>query len=444
MTGWPALPGEIQDASTRSDISRGAPAVVLRHRAGRFPRRKIRAGADGETARRDQRPEFPARQQGAFRRGVQRHRGGPGPRARQAARRSRRVRCLRHRGKAGGCGEIRRVGRSLPRQRARARERNRLQRGVSGDRGGLPRSGGLADPHNRGRGPGRRARRRQREERLRPVPHAQPAARQTLPRADRRCFLRTVRRRQARCPRRAQAPPRDGRGKAPRLTRARRAFLGGAAIDRNSAGTPLRREVPSRIRRGRQGFRIRRQGDGKTRGARRFRSAEGAGFIESRLARAIFRAMMPSPAARSELAPTGKLRVGINYGNFLLVSRDPASGGYRGIAVDLGRELGRRLDVPVDLVAFETAGKLADAVKAGVWDVAFLGNEPQRAGEIAFSPAYLEIEAGYLVPASSPIRTMAEVDQEGVRIAVAAKSAYDLYLSRNLKHARLVRAQGID
>jgi polar amino acid transport system substrate-binding protein len=154
--------------------------------------------------------------------------------------------------------------------------------------------------------------------------------------------------------------------------------------------------------------------------------------------------MTPSPAARSELAPTGKLRVGINYGNFLLVNKDPASGEYRGIAVDLGRELGRRLDVPVDLVAFETAGTLADAAKAGAWDVAFLGNEPQRAGEIAFSPAYLEIEAGYLVPAGSPIRTIAEVDREGVRIAVAAKSAYDLYLRRNLKHAQLVRAQGID
>jgi polar amino acid transport system substrate-binding protein len=154
--------------------------------------------------------------------------------------------------------------------------------------------------------------------------------------------------------------------------------------------------------------------------------------------------MTPSPAARSELAPTGKLRVGINYGNFLLVNKDPASGEYRGIAVDLGREIGRRLGVPVDLVAYETAGKLADGVKAGAWDVAFLGNEPQRAGEIAFSPAYLEIEAGYLVPAGSPIRAMAEVDREGVRIAVAAKSAYDLYLSRSLKHAQLVRAQGID
>src|SRR5258707_3087102 len=111
------------------------------------------------------------------------------------------------------------------------------------------------------------------------------------------------------------------------------------------------------------------------------------------------------PAARSELAPTGKLRVGINVQNFLLVNKERVGGEYSGIAVDLGRELGRRLGVPVELVPFDTAGKLADAVKAGAWDVAFLGNEPTRASEIAFSAAYLEIEAGYLVPAGSPIRS---------------------------------------
>jgi polar amino acid transport system substrate-binding protein len=145
-------------------------------------------------------------------------------------------------------------------------------------------------------------------------------------------------------------------------------------------------------------------------------------------------------AVRNELAPTGKLRVGINYGNFLLVNPDRSSG----IAVDLGRELGRRLDVPVELVTFPTAGKLADAAKEGAWDVAFLGAEPQRANEIAFTAAYLEIPATYLVPAGSPIRAIADVDRDGVRVAVASKSAYDLYLSRSLKHARLVRAEGID
>jgi len=149
-------------------------------------------------------------------------------------------------------------------------------------------------------------------------------------------------------------------------------------------------------------------------------------------------------AARSELAPTGKLRVGINVQNFLLVNKERTDGQYSGIAVDLGRELGRRLGVPVELVAFDTAGKLADAVKSGAWDVAFLGNEPTRANEIAFSAAYLEIEAGYLVPAGSPIRAIEDVDREGVRVAVNAKSAYDLYLTRNLQRAKLFRAPTVD
>jgi polar amino acid transport system substrate-binding protein len=102
------------------------------------------------------------------------------------------------------------------------------------------------------------------------------------------------------------------------------------------------------------------------------------------------------------------------------------------------------LDIPVEFVRFDTAGGMADAVRTGVWDVAFLGAEPQRAGEIAFTAAYLEIPATYLVPAGSPIRSIAEVDREGVRIAVAEKSAYELFLSRNVKHARLVLTKGLD
>jgi polar amino acid transport system substrate-binding protein len=149
-------------------------------------------------------------------------------------------------------------------------------------------------------------------------------------------------------------------------------------------------------------------------------------------------------AARSELAPTGTLRVGINYGNFLLVSKDQASGETRGIAVDMATELARRLGVAFEIVAYKGAGQMADAAAAGTWDVAFLGAEPARANEIAFTAAYLEIPSGYLVPAGSPIRGMAEVDSDGVRVAVAAKSAYDLYLSRSLQRATLVRAEGID
>ena len=153
--------------------------------------------------------------------------------------------------------------------------------------------------------------------------------------------------------------------------------------------------------------------------------------------------MQISSAARSELAPGGKLRVGLNYGNFLLVLKDGPGGEPRGIAPDLGRELAKRVGVPLEFVKFEQAGKLADAVKDGKCDVGFLGAEPQRANEIAFTAAYLEIPVTFLVPAGSPIRTIADVDKEGVKIAVSERSAYDLYLSRNLKKAQLVRAQGI-
>ena len=115
----------------------------------------------------------------------------------------------------------------------------------------------------------------------------------------------------------------------------------------------------------------------------------------------------------------------------------------RGIAPDLARELGRRVGVPVEFVRYDQAGKMADGVASGAWDIAFLAAEPARANVIAFTAAYLEIEAGYLVPPGSPIRTIEEVDRPGVRIAVANKAAYDLYLSRTLEHAELIRAEGI-
>jgi polar amino acid transport system substrate-binding protein len=151
-----------------------------------------------------------------------------------------------------------------------------------------------------------------------------------------------------------------------------------------------------------------------------------------------------APTVRSELAPTGTLRVGLNHQNFLLVTKGSSATDPRGVAPDLARELGRRLGVPVEFSRFDTAGKLADGVRTGAWDVAFLGAEPQRASEIAFTAAYLEIPATYLVPAGSPIRSLAEVDRAGVRIAVSDKSAYELWLSRNITHATLMRTQGID
>jgi polar amino acid transport system substrate-binding protein len=149
-------------------------------------------------------------------------------------------------------------------------------------------------------------------------------------------------------------------------------------------------------------------------------------------------------ATRSSLAPAGKLRAGINYSNFVLATRDPSTGQPRGIAAELAREIAKRLDVPLEFVTFDSAGRMADAAASGVWDIAFLANEPERASRIAFSPPYLEIEAGYLVPPGSPIRSIAAADAAGLRIAIAEKSAYDLFLSRSLQHARLVPAKGMD
>ena len=151
-----------------------------------------------------------------------------------------------------------------------------------------------------------------------------------------------------------------------------------------------------------------------------------------------------SHAVRSELAPTGKLRVGINHGNFLLVAPGSSATEPRGVAPDIARELGRRVGMPVEFIRFDTAGKLGDGVRTGAWDVAFLGAEPQRAEEIAFTAAYLEIPATYLVPAGSSIRAVTEVDRDGVRIAVPEQSAYGLYLSRSVKHARLVLTKSLD
>jgi polar amino acid transport system substrate-binding protein len=143
---------------------------------------------------------------------------------------------------------------------------------------------------------------------------------------------------------------------------------------------------------------------------------------------------------RSDLAPTGRLRVGINYGNPVLATRDATSGDLGGVAVDLARELGDRADLPVALVGYESAGQMVEGLRAGAWDVAFLAVDRARAGEIDFTAPYIEIEGTYLVPSGSPIREIADVDSDGIRIAVSANSAYDLFLARSLKNAELVRA----
>jgi polar amino acid transport system substrate-binding protein len=141
----------------------------------------------------------------------------------------------------------------------------------------------------------------------------------------------------------------------------------------------------------------------------------------------------------SDLAPTGVLRVAINLGNIVLAQRDPVAGEPRGVTPELAHELARRLGVPVALQTFDAAGKVFDAVKAGGIDILFLAIEPVRAAEIAFTAPYVIIEGVYMVPRGSPLKTVADVDRPGVRIAVNKASAYDLFLTRSLKAATLVR-----
>ena len=148
--------------------------------------------------------------------------------------------------------------------------------------------------------------------------------------------------------------------------------------------------------------------------------------------------------ARAELAPTGVLRAGINMSNFLLVTGSTPEGDPDGVSPDMARAVAERLGVPLKLVPFKTPGELADAAVEDLWDIGNIGAEPERAKTIAFTPAYVEIEATYLIPAESPIQSIDEVDRDGVRIAVSARSAYELWLSDNIRHAELVLAQGID
>jgi polar amino acid transport system substrate-binding protein len=151
------------------------------------------------------------------------------------------------------------------------------------------------------------------------------------------------------------------------------------------------------------------------------------------------------PNIVTELAPGGRLRAAINFGNGVLAQKDKATGEPRGVTAALSRELGRRLGVPVEFVAFDQAGKVFDALASGAWDIAFLAIDPLRAAEINFTAPYVVIEGKYLVPASSPVRSVADVDRDGLRIALARGSAYDLHLTRTLEHATLVRApDGID
>ena len=147
--------------------------------------------------------------------------------------------------------------------------------------------------------------------------------------------------------------------------------------------------------------------------------------------------------AVSELAPRGLLRAGINLSNFLLVTGKDSAGGPIGLAPDMASAIASQLNVEIELVPFSSPGELADAAGSDIWDIGLIAAEPARAESIAFTPAYVEIEATYLVPKGSALRAIADVDRPGVRIAVSERSAYDLYLTRSLKHASLVRAKGL-
>ena len=151
-----------------------------------------------------------------------------------------------------------------------------------------------------------------------------------------------------------------------------------------------------------------------------------------------------SDQAKAELAPTGVLRAAINMGNFLLVTGKTASGDPDGVSPDMARNIAARLGVGVTFVPYAKPSQLADDGGKGIWDIGLIGAEPARAQKIDFTAAYVEIEATYLVPAGSSIQSIAEVDRPGIRIAVSAGSAYDLWLERNIKNATLVRASGLE
>jgi polar amino acid transport system substrate-binding protein len=154
--------------------------------------------------------------------------------------------------------------------------------------------------------------------------------------------------------------------------------------------------------------------------------------------------LAPSPEAILALAPTGILRAGINLSNFLLVSSVGDDGAPVGVSPDMARALAAVLDVDVKLITYENPGDVADAAMTGAWDIGNIGAEPARAEFINFTDAYAEIESTYLVPADSPINTIADVDQPGMRISVKERAAYALWLESNLEHAELIQTESLD
>ena len=142
--------------------------------------------------------------------------------------------------------------------------------------------------------------------------------------------------------------------------------------------------------------------------------------------------------ARHNLAPSGRLRVALNFGNQVLATR-AADGAPAGVSVDLARAVCERLGLPLDFVLFESAGAVFEALAQDRWDLAFMAIDPQRCAQMEFTAPYVLIEGTYLVRAGAPYGQAADLDTAGVRIAVTHGSAYALYLTRALRHAELVR-----
>ena len=147
-----------------------------------------------------------------------------------------------------------------------------------------------------------------------------------------------------------------------------------------------------------------------------------------------------SASLRAAFAPTGKLRASINLGNPILAKRDASSGEHVGVSIDLARALGDRVGVEVELVVFETANQSVEAVRGEQTDIGFFAIDPLRGEGIAFTAPYVLIEGSYMVPQASPLQTNEDVDRPGVRVTVGKGSAYDLFLSRTLQAAEIVRA----
>lgn len=151
----------------------------------------------------------------------------------------------------------------------------------------------------------------------------------------------------------------------------------------------------------------------------------------------------PTPEARSALTPMGKLRVGFISGSPIHATKDVASGEFKGVAVDLGKEMAQRLGVPFEPVAYASVPALIAGANSGEWDVATMGINAERASVVDFTAPYMEVEFSYLVPQGSRISTLAEVDRPGVRIGVVEKSSPDAYLAGTIRSATLVRSSTI-